>query len=182
MQTPLFRIKPAETRSVLALASQAAYKWIDVSAIAAARPDRRAREIAASLAHARALEAFLDTLAPFGVVIEDDAILAPNTSWMLLAGYDFFVPFGHNRKTLPRDTVIKVGCVPRSGAFAYVASRRFALSCLPRLHAGEVADKAMRRAADGMRIASYRGNLVNHDNHSPSMISEARRLKFLRGK
>jgi len=47
-------------------------RWIDVSAVAAARPDRRAREIAASLAHARALEAFLDTLAPFGVVIEDE--------------------------------------------------------------------------------------------------------------
>jgi len=109
MQTPLFRIKPAEPRSAPALASQSAYEWIDVSAVAAARPDRRAREIAASLAHARALEAFLDTLAPFGVVIEDDAILAPNTSWMLLAGYDFFVPFGHNRKKRPSEAIINVG-------------------------------------------------------------------------
>jgi len=180
-QPPLFRIKPEALRSQLALLSQTPHEWIDVQAVDAVRPLRREREIAASLAHAKALEAFLATDAPFGVVIEDDAILAPNTAWMLFE-YDYFVPFGHNRKKRAANTIIEEGFVPKSGAFAYVASRRFARACLPRLHAGEVADKAMRRAAEGMRIGSFRGNLVNHDNRSPSMICEERRLKFLRGR
>ena len=122
------------------------------------------------------MRAFLDSGEPLAVVLEDDAILEPDRSWMRLQGFDLFIPFAHNRVHRSRSRTIRPGVLPRFGSFAYLCSRAFAARYLPRLLKGEVADHASHRAAAGLVTGSFAGNLVNHDNEAHSLISESRRM------
>lgn len=173
----VFRILPPPPfRSPKAISSHAGIDIRDLPSAQASGNTIRDREIAASLAHAGALRAFLDSEADFAIVLEDDAILAGNRDWMSFTNYDIFLPYCHNREHRPADESIRDGVLPQFGTFAYLCSRKFAVRYLPRLLAGEVADHALQKTADGLRKASFAGNLVNHDNDSVSWISEERRV------
>jgi hypothetical protein len=98
---------------------------------------------------------------------------------MRFTEFDLFLPFSHNREHVPMDARIRVGKLPRYGAFAYLCSRRYAHRYHELLQRGGLADVISHTAARGMRFASFAGNAVNHDNDAPSLISEDRRKKFL---
>lgn len=175
----IYRITPTFARSNRALDSQAGLPITEIPAVVPKEDTKREREIAVSFAHAAAIQAFLATDAPFATILEDDAILSPNRDWLEFTQFDLFIPFANNRDQLPEDSTIRIGLLPRFGAFAYRCSRLFAERYLPRLLAQEITDNANHDAAQGLRFASFAGNLVNHDNHSPSQVCEARRRHYL---
>ena len=180
LTTLIFRILPPPPyRSPRAIETHAGLEIRDFPPVVAQEDTVRDKEIAASLAHAQVMRVFLDSDADFAVVLEDDALLAADRSWMAFTDYDLFLPYAHNREHRPPDTRIRDGVLPQFGAFAYLCSREFATWYLPRLLAGEVADHAMQRAARRLRRASFSGNLVNHDNECVSGISESRRMMFV---
>jgi GR25 family glycosyltransferase involved in LPS biosynthesis len=175
----IFRINsPGPIRSRRAHATQLGLEINDVDAVQPKSEERRAREIACSLAHASVMRKFLESDADFAVVLEDDAILGNDKTWMSFTGFDLFMPFQSNRQHREADTRIRHGVVPKWGMFAYLASRAFAVKYAPLLEAGIVADVAHREAAKGLKIGSFVGNAVNHDNQSVSTISEERRRQF----
>lgn len=180
MDVLIFRIKPDCIRSHCAFLSQAHIDVVDIPAVIPSGRGRRSKEMAASLAHASCMRRFLDTDHTHTVVLEDDAILEPDCSWMTFKEFDIFIPFSQNRRLVAPNTTIDRGRLPRRGAFAYLCSRRYAGRYLPYLLAGEKADRASHLAATGLVCGSFVGNLVNHDNTSFSMISERRRKMFLR--
>jgi hypothetical protein len=179
-RTRVFRILPeGPHRSAVAIVSHAGLDIVDIPAVPPEADTLQARERATSLAHANVMRSFLESDADFAVVLEDDAILCDDRSWMAYTDFDLFIPFGHNRQHRPPNATIQHGKLPTYGAFAFRCSRRFALGFLPRLLAGEIADHALHRAAAGFRVASFFGNLVNHDNQCASLISEERRKRFI---
>jgi hypothetical protein len=177
--TTVFRIKANFERSPLALASHEGLAIVDIPQIIIEATLQSERERAAREVHANAMRAFLLTEESHCAVLEDDAILCPNRDWISFKDYDFFIPFSHNRKHLPIDLRIRDGKLPKYGAFAYQCSREFAHRYLAELERGGLADVVSHVAAKGLRFGSYAGNLVNHDNEAPSLISEERRLAFL---
>ena len=178
-KTRIFRIMPRGlVRSQRAVETHAGLDLTDVEAVTPAENSTRGREIACSQAHAKVMEQFLDSDADFAVVLEDDAILDADRAWMSIAEFDLLIPYAENRKHRAPSTTIRHGKLPEYGTFAYLCSRKFAAAFIPRLTAGGIADHALHRAAKALRVASFAGNLVNHDNQSNSLISEGRRLKF----
>jgi hypothetical protein len=175
----IIRIKAPIDRSPVALESHAGLPIIDIDQVQINGDSQSEREQAARQVHRNAMERFLKTEAPFAVVLEDDAILTSSKEWMLMTEYDFFIPFAHNRIHLPIDTKIREGKLPKYGAFAYLCSRKFAENYFQALAAPGLADVISHEAARGLRIGSYTGNSVNHDNEAISMISETRRIAFL---
>jgi hypothetical protein len=153
---------------------------VEVAAVPPEEDTMRGKERAATLAHANVMRAFLNGDKEYAVVLEDDALLGSDRSWMNFTEFDLFIPFSHNRESRSPDTRIQHGILPASGAFAYLCSRRFAEKHLELLLSGEIADHSLMKAGQGLNVASFAGNLVNHDNHCTSLISEKRRLHFLR--
>jgi hypothetical protein len=175
----VYRIMPEVIRSPRAFASHADLEIVDVAPVVAESLDQSQREHAAVHAHAKVMEALLSSGRPYCVVLEDDAILGPDRTWMRFLDYDLFLPFSHNREHVPMDSRIREGQLPRYGAFAYLCSRRYAERYHQLLLKGGLADVISHHAAKGMRYASFAGNAVNHDNDAPSLISEDRRKAFL---
>jgi hypothetical protein len=176
---PIYRIMPKFIRSARAFESQRDLTIIDVEPIVIEELAQEQREKAAVHAHAKVMRAFLDSGHEFCVVLEDDAIVGSSREWMTLTNFDLFIPFSHNREHVPEDCRIRVGRLPRYGAFAYLCSRRYAERYHELLLLGGLADVLSHDAAKGMHYGSYAGNAVNHDNEAPSMISEERRKAFL---
>jgi hypothetical protein len=176
---PVYRIKADWDRSPSALASHQGLPIIDVAPIKIESSDQSSRERAAVEVHLKVMNLFLSSNAPFCVVLEDDAILSGKKDWLGFTDFDFFIPFSHNRVHVEPDYTIRVGKLPKYGAFAYLCSREFAERYVAKLLAGGLADVVSHEAARGLRFGSFVGNAVNHDNEAPSMISEERRLKFL---
>jgi hypothetical protein len=175
----VYRIMPGIVRSPRAYASHQGLEIVDVAPVVIEDLNQSQREHAAVHAHAKVMAAFLASGRPYCVVLEDDAIVGADRTWMRFLDYDLFLPFSHNREHVPMDTRIREGKLPRYGAFAYLCSRRYAERYHRLLLKGGLADVISHHAARGMRYASYAGNAVNHDNDAPSLISEDRRNAFL---
>ncbi len=175
----VIRIRADFDRSPLALASHIGLNIVDIPQVKIVSQEQSDRERAARAVHSSAMKYFLSTNEQHCVVLEDDAILIEERDWIEFTNYDFFIPFGHNRKHLDPDLSIREGKLPKYGAFAYLCSRVFAERYDQLLQLDGLADVVSHTAARGLRFASYLGHAVNHDNDAPSLISEERRLKFL---
>ncbi len=177
---PIYRIKADWARSPIALQSHSGLKIIDVDPVKVEELDQSKRENGATAVHKKVMGIFLASNTPFCVVLEDDAIIMPVRDWLSFTQFDFFIPFAHNRVHLPQDDTIRIGKLPKYGAFAYLCSRQYALRYHEFLEKGGLADVVSHAAAKGLSFGSYAGNAVNHDNEAPSMISEERRKDFLK--
>ena len=175
----VYRIKADWDRSPVALATHQGLNIVDIEPIKIDATDQAQRESAANLVHKKVMKRFLEDGHPYCVVLEDDAILSGDKAWLGFTDFDFFIPFSHNRRHLPEDNRIRIGKLPKYGAFAYLCSRTFAQRYVETLEKGGLADVVSHHAAKGLRFGSFAGNAVNHDNDAPSMISEERRLNFL---
>jgi hypothetical protein len=178
--TNIYRIRADFDRSEVALTSHLGLPIIDVPQIQIDASLQSERERAARDVHKKVMDIFLQSNADFAVVLEDDAILTSSKEWINFTDFDFFVPFSHNRLHLPIDLKIKHGKLPKYGAFAYLCSRSFAQRYSQELAKPGLADVLSHAAAKGLKFGSYAGNAVNHDNEAKSMISEERRLSFLK--
>lgn len=176
---PVYRIRPPFIRSQRACDSWSNRNIIDIPAVIPDNPediDSRAR--ACSRAHANALRAFLATSESHAVVIEDDIILK-NDEWLRFTGFDLFHPFFSNRFSLSVNNTLVEGFRDGFGSTAYIASRAFAKKYVPLLEAGGIADRVDADAAQGMSVAHFAGNAVDHDNDVLSTIDNRRRLWWL---
>jgi hypothetical protein len=180
MSRNIYRIRADFDRSEVALKSHEGLDIFDLPQIKINSSSQSERENAARQVHKNAMDSFLLSNADFAVVLEDDAILTEYKEWMNFTDFDFFVPFAHNRLHLPIDLTIRQGKLPKYGAFAYLCSRAFAERYREELTKPGLADVHSHVAAKGLRSGSFVGNAVNHDNEAPSLISEARRLSFLK--
>jgi hypothetical protein len=176
----IYRIKADWDRSPLALRSHEGLQITDISPVKVDELGKEERENGATAVHKKVMKIFLESRNRFCVVLEDDAILTRHHEWLSFEEFDFFVPFSHNRLHLEVDLTIRKNKLPKYGAFAYLCSREFAERYVQLLEAGGVADIVSHEAARGLRFGSYAGNIVNHDNEAPSMISEERRIQFLK--
>lgn len=174
----IYRIMPPMPRSPRAMQSQKGLHVTEVPWVTARGSRTRDKELAASSAHAHVMEEFLKSSAGFAVVLEDDAILNEDRSWMGFREFDLFLPYAQNRAHLAPDSTVRQGVLPKYGTFAYLCSRQLAVAYLSLLRTGRVADHALQAAAAGMRTGSFAGNLVNHDNQCSSLISEHRRRQY----
>lgn len=186
---PIFCIMPpGPPRS--AAASAARDNWreqgiaiTDVDAVMA-MPDsgKAAREQACSASNLKAVREFLSTDRPFGVILEDDAIVG-DSSWLTQTDFDVFFPFWDNRQSSPHGNfnhgTIR-DSIPRDGTFAMLLSRRAAEAWAKTLEQGGIADVSQRKLIAQHRewkIGSAAGNLVMHDGDAPSLIDDTRREK-----
>jgi hypothetical protein len=176
----VIRIKANLDRSPLALESHKGLVIHDIPPVEITELEMQRKENGATLVHANAMRTFLSTDWKYVVVLEDDAILNEDKEWLSYEMFDFFVPFAHNRLHLDSNKRIREKKLPKYGAFAYLCSRDFATRYLHLLEIGGLADVVSHKAASGLRYGSYAGNLVNHDNDAPSMISEDRRKAYLK--
>jgi hypothetical protein len=180
MNHPIYRIKANWERSPVALQSHLGLDIIDIDPVRVDELDQSKRENGATAVHKKVMGIFLASNTPYCVVLEDDAIMLPVRNWLSYTEFDFFIPFAHNRVHLPQDDTIRIGKLPKYGAFAYLCSRQYALRYHALLEKGGLADVVSHAAAKGLTFGSYAGNAVNHDNEAPSMISEERRKDFLK--
>lgn len=176
----IYRIKADWDRSPKALQSHAGLNIINIEPVKIEEIDQANRENGATAVHKKVMKVFVESNAPFCVVLEDDAILTAHKDWLTFSQFDFFIPFSHNRIHVDVDLTIRNGKLPKYGAFAYLCSREFALRYIALLEQGGLADVVSHKAAEGLRFGSFAGNAVNHDNEAPSMISEERRKNFLK--
>lgn len=135
-----------------------------------------------SESHILALKKFLNTKSNHCVILENDALLTNDVSWMTQTNYDFFVPFSDNRSFVPSDSAIQEGLLPYFGAFAYVISRKLAedvVSYYKNTLDERGYDEFLFELAKKYTFACTKGNLVNHDNFLSSTISEERRYLLL---
>jgi hypothetical protein len=176
----IYRIKADWDRSPKALQSHQGLSLTDIEPVKIEEIDQANRENGATAVHKKVMKIFVESGAPFCVVLEDDAILSEHKEWLAFTQFDFFIPFAHNRIHLDVDLTIRNNKLPKYGAFAYLCSREFALRYIDLLEKGGLADVVSHKAAQGLRFGSFAGNAVNHDNEAPSMISEDRRKNFLK--
>jgi hypothetical protein len=176
----IYRIKADWDRSPKALESHKGLNIIDIDPVKIEEIDQAKRENGATAVHKKVMNIFIESNAPFCVVLEDDAILTEHKEWLAFTQFDFFIPFAHNRIHLDIDLTVRTNKLPKYGAFAYLCSREFALRYIELLKEGGLADVVSHKAAQGLRFGSFAGNVVNHDNEAPSMISEERRKNFLK--
>lgn len=142
---------------------------------------KAAKERACSASVLRCLKEYLDTAAPFGVVIEDDAILDAQPLWLHFTYFDLFFPFFDNRYSSPFGNASRsliCGSIPRDGTFAMLFSRRMATAWRARLADSLwIADAGQRSVVAEHRewlIGSYAGNIVTHDGSARSLIDDQR--------
>lgn len=181
---PIFRIDIGHIRSQRAYASWSKHDVIDVPAVIVGSDSLAEREAAGCQSHIRCLKEFLKTNRPYGIVIEDDAILMGD-AWCSYGGYDLFYPFSNNRSRESGNEytlLTRAGILPLYGSQAYIASRRYAVEFIKELETGLAPDHAdiiAARRLENPRIASYARNAVLHDLDAISIMSEDRRQGFL---
>lgn len=159
------------------------------------------KKIGCIQSHIFCLNYLTESQSEIGVVIEDDAILSKDIDWISYTNFDLFFPYRYNRKYLSEDKSIKIysGNMKRiyNGTFAYLINKRtakiyikicnFIFNLLREGFMSEIERSIILYAfsADAvfslilllnkyhnLNIGEYQGNLVNHDNETPSFINK----------
>jgi hypothetical protein len=177
-------VGPTHPRSQVAHQSQAPLHCIDIPWVPAENSSFQSKEAACLKSHQKALRFFVnDSKKSHAIILEDDAIFHTDLSWIGIKDYDFLIPFAQNRKQVEPNTAIRERVLTPYGSFAYLMSRPLGRLMLADLEATptKLAVDNYQRAwlkqnGSSFRYGSFAGNLVQHDPHAPSQISEFRRI------
>lgn len=174
---PIYRIGLGHAGSRKAAESWKGFPIIDVGAkqeICAANAS--SRDSALSLAHASALRLFLDSTATHCVVIEDKVVLQ-HQAWLAYKDFDYFLPFSGTPGVAPgRNFRVLPGVLPVTGRHAYLASRRFAETCIPLFENGGFANKINIEVSRGFYVGSYGKDAVICDLAGGPVLTDNDRL------